>query len=289
MQTSMAAHAPAVGARAKVNFRLALHAAPDAGADAVWAVPVPAGQARTEGESGSPAGGHLRADGAVGTAVSVKLAGRPSRSYLTNAASVAELLGALDVRTSGLDVVRPAPTTMLWPGMDVEVVRIRRVVETVVVAVPFETLIQYSRDLDDGGLRILQEGRVGRAERTYRVTLRNGGEVSRLVLADRPLLEPRSRIEVRGAARRHLADSGVQRGQASWSHCAGEAFSAAHPSLPEGTEVTVRNVGNGRQITVVINERGPHEARGPVIALCSTAFAAIAPLGQGVLDVRIAW
>jgi rare lipoprotein A len=42
----------------------------------------------------------------------------------------------------------------------------------------------------------------------------------------------------------------------------GQAFSAggltaAHRTLPFGSRVTITNVGNGRSVTVVINDRGP--------------------------------
>ncbi len=35
------------------------------------------------------------------------------------------------------------------------------------------------------------------------------------------------------------------------------AMTAAHPSLPFGTLVTVRNAGNGREVVVRVNDRGP--------------------------------
>jgi rare lipoprotein A (peptidoglycan hydrolase) len=40
---------------------------------------------------------------------------------------------------------------------------------------------------------------------------------------------------------------------------------------------------------VVINDRGPYGVPGRIIDLCDSAFAQIAPLGQGVADVRITW
>src|SRR5262245_43505373 len=62
----------------------------------------------------------------------------------------------------------------------------------------------------------------------------------------------------------------AQRGYASWygptfngrRTASGErydmhAMTAAHPSLPFGTQVTVRNTANGREAVVRINDRGP--------------------------------
>jgi rare lipoprotein A len=63
---------------------------------------------------------------------------------------------------------------------------------------------------------------------------------------------------------------------------------AAHKTLPFGTVVTVTNLDNGASVTVTINDRGPF-VDGRIIDLCDGAFAQIAPLGQGVANVRITW
>ena len=63
---------------------------------------------------------------------------------------------------------------------------------------------------------------------------------------------------------------------------------AASPWLPFGTIVRVTNLANGRSVSVVINDRGPY-GPGRIIDLCSPAFSAIAPLGQGLAKVRITW
>jgi rare lipoprotein A len=53
--------------------------------------------------------------------------------------------------------------------------------------------------------------------------------------------------------------------------------------------VTVTNLDNGRAVTVIIDDRGPYGVPGRIIDLCSTAFAQIAPLAQGVANVEITW
>jgi rare lipoprotein A (peptidoglycan hydrolase) len=55
-----------------------------------------------------------------------------------------------------------------------------------------------------------------------------------------------------------------------------------------GTEVTVTDRRTGRQVTVVINGRGPLAA-GRVIDLSLDAFAAIAAPGDGLGDVCLSW
>ena len=78
---------------------------------------------------------------------------------------------------------------------------------------------------------------------------------------------------------------GAQYGEAAWYEVPGEG--AAHPWLPLGTEVTVTNLATGESRTVVINDRGPFGGR--IIDLSRAAFQALAPLGQGVMAVRLTW
>ncbi|WP_422772597.1 septal ring lytic transglycosylase RlpA family protein [Plantactinospora sp. WMMC1484] len=70
----------------------------------------------------------------------------------------------------------------------------------------------------------------------------------------------------------------------------GEAFdpnamTAAHKTLPFDTRVRVTNPDNGRSVVVRINDRGPFIA-GRCIDLSRAAFAAIASLDLGAVDVR---
>ncbi|HVM12844.1 MAG TPA: septal ring lytic transglycosylase RlpA family protein [Egibacteraceae bacterium] len=67
-----------------------------------------------------------------------------------------------------------------------------------------------------------------------------------------------------------------------------DALTAAHRTLPMGTRVTVTNVGNGKSVTVRINDRGPF-VEGRIIDLSQAAFAQIGPRGAGLIDVRIEW
>src|SRR4029077_10617370 len=73
-----------------------------------------------------------------------------------------------------------------------------------------------------------------------------------------------------------LAEPGTgarwQQGQATWYDPPWAGFTAAHPWLPFGTLVTVRDLASGRSVTVVIDDRGPFSP-GRVIDLSPDAFA----------------
>ncbi|MCX6765464.1 MAG: septal ring lytic transglycosylase RlpA family protein [Candidatus Moranbacteria bacterium] len=74
-------------------------------------------------------------------------------------------------------------------------------------------------------------------------------------------------------------------GTATWYSFRGGLF-AASPWLPIGSYARVTNKENGKQIIVKINDRGPF-GDGRIIDLDKVAFAKIAPLGQGVISVKV--
>lgn len=90
----------------------------------------------------------------------------------------------------------------------------------------------------------------------------------------------------------------LQRGLASWYGpgfhgrltANGERYdmhdlTAAHKTLPFGTEVLVRNPRNGKEVVVRINDRGPFVA-GRVIDLSKAAAQAVGIDGVGVVELH---
>jgi rare lipoprotein A len=65
-------------------------------------------------------------------------------------------------------------------------------------------------------------------------------------------------------------------------------LTAAHRTLPFGTMVTVKNLANGRTVTVRITDRGPFAA-GRIIDLSRAAAQAIDMIKQGVVAVEISY
>jgi rare lipoprotein A len=64
------------------------------------------------------------------------------------------------------------------------------------------------------------------------------------------------------------------------------AYTAAHRSLPFGTQVRVTNLNNGRSVVVRINDRGPFTG-GRVLDLSQGAAQVIGVIGSGVAPVRM--
>jgi rare lipoprotein A len=70
-----------------------------------------------------------------------------------------------------------------------------------------------------------------------------------------------------------------QRGSATFEIADGELI-AAHPSLPQGTPVTITNLQNNKQITVIVEERTVATAQRVIVL----SWGAAAALGVTVDD-----
>jgi hypothetical protein len=205
---------------------------------------------------------------------------------LTNASTVRELLSAMGIEPDGEDRVLPSPRTPLHPGMSVRYADVELRTRDFDVPIPFTTSTTYSDMLDPGEVRVTEQGRVGLMVETYRVKLVNGEVVGRVLLDRRLIHEAITQRRVIG--HRENGSHGTQAGEASWYDAPGTGYTAAHPSLPFGTVVTVTNLSNGESVKVVINDRGPFGGR--IIDLSPEAFDAITGyLGQGVCQVRLSW
>ena len=85
----------------------------------------------------------------------------------------------------------------------------------------------------------------------------------------------------------------AETGNAAYYHgkrtASGEAvsgFTAAHRTLPFGTQVRVTNLRNGRSVIVRINDRGPF-GRGRIIDVSRAAARELDMIGSGIAKVRV--
>lgn len=82
------------------------------------------------------------------------------------------------------------------------------------------------------------------------------------------------------------AEKFVGRKTASGEKFSNKKLTAAHKTLPFGTKVRVTNISNGKQVEVIINDRGPYKP-GRVIDLSTMAFSQLDSLRRGVIDVTL--
>jgi uncharacterized protein YabE (DUF348 family) len=218
------------------------------------------------------------------------------RDVLTNADTTGELLSAMGIQPDANDRVRPSPETPLHAGMTVSFDDVRVVTKMEAIRIAFDVHTEYTPRMTPGTpVKVLQQGRDGRGIGTFVVTSINGEVASRQLIGrwierepvtEQRLSPPQSMYggttDVPGA----VADA--QTGLATWYDPPWAGLTAAHPTLPFGTLVTVTDDETGRSVTVTINDRGPF-GTGRIIDLSPEAFAVLQPLGAGVLDVSIAW
>jgi rare lipoprotein A len=101
-----------------------------------------------------------------------------------------------------------------------------------------------------------------------------------------PRVEPNwSGYEETGVAS-YYARKFHNRTTASGERLNNNSMTAAHRTLPFGTDVIVRNINNGKSVQVRINDRGPF-VEGRIIDLTRAAFAQIADLDRGLAKVEI--
>lgn len=143
----------------------------------------------------------------------------------------------------------------------------------------FKTITKEDASLERGVTRIEQEGKKGVKEFTYEVRRENGVEVNRKLLKTEITREPIDKIVIKGTKVVVYGNGG-----ATWYGLIG-GMTAAHNSLPKGTMVHVVNLANGKSVNVKIVDRGIQGSA--IIDLSADAFRQLAPLGQGVIQVRL--
>lgn len=85
----------------------------------------------------------------------------------------------------------------------------------------------------------------------------------------------------------YYSDALAGRATASGEPYRPEALTAAHRSLPLGTEVRVTRTDTGRAVTVRINDRGPYAGAQRIIDLSRAAATTLAMLRAGVVPVVV--
>ncbi len=214
-------------------------------------------------------------------AVMVKVDGN-EKHFRTQAASVEEALAENHVALGEDDIVKPGRETFVVDKLAVTVTRVEIKEEFADKKIPFEKKSNEDPKLSFRITKVTQKGEEGTKRTTYRVAYHDGKEVKRTALKTETIKEPVTEVTTQGT----LVKTGKShRGAASWYAWTG-TMAAANPWLPMGSYVKVTNVDNGKSVIVKINDRGPF-APGRIIDLDKVAFAKIASLGAGVVNVKM--
>lgn len=180
------------------------------------------------------------------------------------------------------DLVSPAREIAVAENEVIVVTRVEIREEYKDATIHFATTVNEDDELSWRTKKVTQKGEKGVKRTTYRVSYHNGKEVNRKTLKTETIKEPVTEIVTQGT---YVKLGKKHTGAASWYAWTG-TMAAANPWLPKGSYVKVTNVDNGKSVIVVINDRGPF-VPGRIIDLDKVAFAKIASVGAGVINVKM--
>ena len=176
------------------------------------------------------------------------------------------------------------PDMLSAPRADTPIVITRINVEEKIIAedIDFKTISNEDKTLSWREKKITQIGEKGIREVKYRITYKNGKEMSRAALEKNITKSPVTQIVTQGT---YMKLGRAAKGQGTWYAYQGGLF-AASTTIPKGNYAKVTNTANGKSVVVQINDYGP-QGKGRIIDLDKIAFQKIAPLGAGVIGVKV--
>jgi uncharacterized protein YabE (DUF348 family) len=196
--------------------------------------------------------------------------------------NIEKALAENGVILSRLDKTQPEKNLPPQENQKIIVTRIN--IEEKIIPEDIDFPITYKNDakLSWREEKIQEPGEKGVKEVKYRITYKNGKEISRLTLEKNVTKKPIAQVVVKGT---YMQLEKANKGQGTWYAFKGGLF-AASTTLPRGSFAKVTNTANGKSVVVQINDYGP-QGKGRIIDLDKVAFAKIASLGAGVIGVKV--
>lgn len=180
------------------------------------------------------------------------------------------------------DFVLPKNEGAVNDGSAMTVVRVSAQEQVVDKPIVFQKTIEEDPDLSWRKTVVKQTGENGVKRFTYRVLSHDGKEVDRKLLKQEIIKDPVTEKTVQGT---YVAVGKAHTGLGTWYAYTG-TMAAASPWLPMGSYVKVTNKDNGKTVIVKINDRGPF-GKNRIIDLDKVAFAKIASIGAGIINVKV--
>lgn len=204
--------------------------------------------------------------------------GKKEIEYRTWVNTVKDLLDEQKIELGQDDKIEPVLSVPLLPDQLIMITRVEITKVTAKEAVDFKKVTKDDPTLDKGLTKITQTGKKGERTKIFEVRRENWEEVSRKLLDNKITKEPVDEVILKGTKELVYGT-----GKATWFGA--PPLTAAHNSLPKGTMVEVKNVANGK--TVVVKIIGGGIMGSAIIDLSPDAFQKLAPLGTGVIQVRL--
>jgi len=190
------------------------------------------------------------------------------------------------------DIINPKSEFMVENGMAISITHVKVERETREEMIAFKIIENENDKLGWREQKVTAKGEKGKKEIIYEVVYYDGKEIKRKKIDEHIIKNPVDEIITRGT---YVKVGKVHTGFGSWyaqpkyletKYPSISGYWAANPWLSMGSYAKVTNKNNGKSVIVKINDRGPF---GPnrIIDLGKSAFAAIAPLGAGIIDVKM--
>jgi uncharacterized protein YabE (DUF348 family) len=181
-----------------------------------------------------------------------------------------------------LDKTSPDKDAFLSNNLEITVTRINVEEKVIPEDIAFKTKENTDNKLGWREKKTTTTGQKGTREVKYKITYKDGKEVSRVVLEKKITKEPVTEVITQGT---YIKTGNARKGQGTWYAWKGGLF-AASTTLAKGTYAKVTNTANGKSVIVQINDYGP-QGKGRIIDLDKVAFEKIASLGAGVIGVKV--
>jgi hypothetical protein len=194
-------------------------------------------------------------------------------------------LGAIsenNIKLGRLDKISPDINMVLQNNSTVTITRINIEEKVIPEDIDFKTIANTDSKMGWREKKTTQVGVKGVREVKYRITYKNGQEVSRVALEKNIITQPTPEIITQGT---YMQLGKAAKGQGTWYAFKGGLF-AASTTLPRDSFARVTNTANGKSVVVQINDYGP-QGKGRIIDLDKVAFQKIAGLGAGVIGVKV--
>ncbi len=213
--------------------------------------------------------------------IKILVDGKKIENY-TLSNSLSTVLKENNVTLGRLDKTTPAINGLLENNLEITVTRINVEEKIIPEDIAFKTTERNDNKLSWREKKIETAGEKGIREIKYKITYRDGKEISRVILEKNITKEPVTEVVTQGT---YVKTGNTKKGQGTWYAFKGGLF-AASTTIPRGSYAKVTNTANGKSVMVQINDYGP-QGKGRIIDLDKVAFQKIASLGAGVIGVKV--
>lgn len=169
------------------------------------------------------------------------------------------------------DIVVPDVAESISDGSVVKITRINYADISQTESIPFNTVYEGSTSLAFGKIRSIVSGVVGSKKNTYRVTYKDGEEISRTLISSTATQAKRDAKILRGALT----------GKCKWGKYYetnyGPYTTAFHYPGYKGRNILVTNLANGKSVKVKVVDLGPTNG---LLDLSTTAIESIGGMNQ---------